>query len=94
MAEVLWGVVEGALDGETVEVRITDPGAETVGGNGHRERVQILYLDVPEPIYPPEFSPRLRLQRRLGGKAIRMDVLSRDPDGRLVCGVSLANRMG
>ena len=90
MADVLWGDVTSVVDGDTFDVHVTHYGKTNRTTYSNHERVRIASIDAPELPSPAGYSAKQSLERRIGGKHVRLDIQARDAYHRLVCDVRLA----
>lgn len=92
MAGVLWGDVAEVIDGDTFDVKVTHYSKQNQREYNNKERVRIASIDAPELPSPLGYTAKQKLERRIGGKHVRLGIQSRDTYGRLVCDVSLATK--
>lgn len=92
MADTLWGDVIRVVDGDTFDVRVTHYSRQNQFRYNNIERVRLAWTDAPEIATVGWITATQKLERRFGGKHVRLTVHTRDVYGRLVCDVSLAIR--
>jgi len=79
MNDVIWGEIIDAIDGNTFDMKITFARSANINTYNKEERI-ILFKRVHN-------RTASTLKSQLLDEDIRCTVLSRDPDGRLICDI-------
>ena len=79
MNDVIWGEIIDAIDGNTFDMKITFARSANINTYNKEERI-ILFKKVHN-------RTAAQLKARLLDEDIRCTVLSRDPNGRLICDI-------
>jgi len=89
MADVIYGTVTSVTDGDTFDVSVYYQSPGNKLSYNKSETVRVANIDAPELPSAAGLTAKTKLERRILGKNVRLEVQARDKFGRLVCNVTL-----
>jgi endonuclease YncB( thermonuclease family) len=89
MQDTIYGMVDSAIDGDTIIIIVTEVGDSNQHTYNRWERIRITNIDAVELGSLDGGRDKVKLENAIKRKKVQCSVQSRDPQGRVVADVKI-----